>query len=64
MDEFKDLNTFVKTIESANAHQAGIVKIIPPPEFEKCKRGLFERLENNAIHTVRDWRRWYISAIE
>lgn len=38
-EEFKDFNGYIEYMESVGAHRAGIVKIIPPPEYVVRKAG-------------------------
>lgn len=44
-EEFKDFNKYVEYVESQGAHEAGIVKIIPPPEWKPRRNGYnFDKL--------------------
>ena len=38
-EEFQDFEKYVEFLESQGAHKAGIVKIIPPPEWNPRKEG-------------------------
>ncbi|XP_023300244.2 probable lysine-specific demethylase 4A [Lucilia cuprina] len=38
-EEFKDFSSYIDYIESRGAHLAGLVKIIPPPEWQPRKSG-------------------------
>ena len=38
-EEFKDFKTYVEHLESKGAHKAGIVKVVPPPEWIPRKEG-------------------------
>ena len=38
-EEFQNFEKYVEFLESEGAHKAGIVKVIPPPEWNPRKEG-------------------------
>lgn len=38
-EEFQDFNSYILHMEKLGAHEAGLAKIIPPPEWEPCPNG-------------------------
>lgn len=48
-DEFKDFNKYILHMESMGAHEAGLAKIVPPPEWKPRAKGYDTEDINNIV---------------